>query len=590
MLTSFKQYWQLLLAKERWQFRILLMFMIFNGLVELVAVAVVPLYLKVITEPTLVTASSRLARYWPKASTLTNPEIILYGSALLMTVYTFKLAVNVLLAYYQERFIRGRELRMSVDLLKRYLYAPITFHTERNSAILVRNAQTEIQTLNNSFVVQMFTLLTQLFIAPLIFITLLLVNPFVTVVSIGVLVIAVLLYNFRVVKPLSTYRDTLQATRGKQLQSLNQALGTLKELKVLEREDFFLNEYRKLMQAKVNAIIRTQFVARLNVPYLEYIALLGMMLISGLLFFSGASIETVVAMLAFYGVSMFRLKQSFGLMLDAYTAAKVNHIAVRPVYEDMTGLSEPELKGGAPLKFEDSIRLNNVSFIYPNTDNYVLNGVNLTIRKGESIGIVGTTGAGKTTLVDVLLGVLDPVNGAVTVDGVSIAENMSGWHRMIGYVPQQIYLLDDTIRANVAFGLPVENIREEDIWDALHSAQLEEFVRSLPQGLDTIVGERGVRLSGGQRQRIGIARALYHKPSVLVMDEATSALDNKTEKDFVEALEQLWQKHTLIVIAHRPSSIRRCDKIIIMEQGRVRAEGKFEQLLDADKVFQELTQ
>jgi ATP-binding cassette subfamily C protein len=480
-------------------------------------------------------------------------------------------------------------MRMSIDLLKHYLYAPLTFHLQRNSADLIRNAQVEIQTMNNNFIVPVLKAATQIFITSLIFVTLLLVNPIVSILSITILIIAIYIYYQWVKKYLLKNRDILQKARGLQLKSINQALGSIKELKVLQRETQFLNIYKKVMQAKHHAIVNTQTISRLNAPYLEFISLMGMLLIALLVAISGASTDQIAAILAFYGLAMFRLKQSVGIILDGYTAVKVNHITIRPIFDDMKTVIPPTLSDKkGHLSFKNSVLVENIEFKYPGSKQNSLHNINLTIKKGESIGFVGSTGAGKTTLIDILLGLLVPQQGRITIDGINLHDSLISWHQLIGYVPQQIFLLDDTIRANVTFGLLKEEVDDKLVWQALEAAQLASFVNELPDGLDTLTGERGIRLSGGQRQRIGIARALYHKPSVIVMDEATAALDNKTEKMFVEALENLSEDHTIIIIAHRISTVKNCDKIILMENGEIIEQGTYDELICKSSIFQEL--
>jgi ABC-type multidrug transport system fused ATPase/permease subunit len=231
------------------------------------------------------------------------------------------------------------------------------------------------------------------------------------------------------------------------------------------------------------------------------------------------------------------------------------------------------------LPFKSALVLEDVIFSYPSTEILALKEINLSIGQGESVGFIGSTGAGKSTLVDIILGLLTPVSGAVKVDGVDIQTNLRGWQDRIGYVPQSIFLTDDTIRRNVAFGLSDDQIEEALVWGSLRAAQLEQFVKSLPKGLDTQIGECGVRLSGGQRQRVGIARALYHNPSVLVLDEATSSLDTITEGDFMEAVCALKGDKTLIIVAHRLSTVEHCDHLFRLEGGKIVAEGKAALLL-----------
>lgn len=564
--------------------------MVVNGFVELLAVGVVPLYIRIITEPMLLNEYLNKLSFFKGVYSFDVLEIIYWGLILLLFVYVVKLILSVLNGYLQERFIRGRESRISTDLLKRYLLTHYQFHLQRNSAELIRNAQIEIQQMNIGFVVPLLKAISQLFIAPLIFLSLLMVNAFVSSVTILTLAVAIVLYNLTIKKSMLKYRDALQYLRIKQIQVINEALGGIKELKVLRREHYFLELYKKLMNQKRVATIKSQLATRLNAPFLEFIALIGILIIVLMLTFSETPMAVFVSTLAFYGVAMFRLKQSATVLLDAYTLIKVNHITIRPVYSDMVSVPIQDIKPGKQLTFNNNIQFVNVSYFYPGTNNNIVEEINMVIHKGESVGIVGPTGAGKTTLVDLLLGLLEPQQGSIIVDGQNIFKDLAGWQSLIGYIPQHIYLLDDTIRANVAFGLPKEMIDDKFVWKVLETAQLSDFVRELPKGLDTITGERGIRLSGGQRQRIGIARALYQRPSILVMDEATSALDNKTEKLFITALEQLRKDHTLIIIAHRLSTIMHCDRILVMERGRIKAEGTYAQLIETEKVFQELAQ
>ena len=243
----------------------------------------------------------------------------------------------------------------------------------------------------------------------------------------------------------------------------------------------------------------------------------------------------------------------------------------------------------AALPFHESLRVEGLGYRYPNAPTQSLDGVTLTIPKNASVGFIGSSGAGKTTIVDVVLGLLTPTEGRVLVDGVDIQDRLSAWQRKIGYIPQSIYLTDDSVRRNVAFGVDADEIDDAAVWAALEAAQLRELVESMEGGLDAIVGERGVRLSGGQRQRIGIARALYHDPEVIVMDEATSALDNRTERNFVEALERLQGERTLLIIAHRLSTVRNCDTLFMLEDGRLVAQGSYDELVARSDAFRAMT-
>ena len=292
-------------------------------------------------------------------------------------------------------------------------------------------------------------------------------------------------------------------------------------------------------------------------------------------------------------VAIVRLMPSFTKISSNFASLKWGERALAVVYDDIRDLEAKEREFrrkqaeglSKPLPFEHELRLENISYSYPGSAESALIDVSLSIPKNASVGFVGPSGAGKTTIVDVILGLLEPMSGRILVDGVDIQDRVANWQRKIGYIPQTIYLTDDTIRKNVAFGLDDGEIDDDLVWEAIDAAQLRELVNSLPDGLDTIVGERGVRLSGGQRQRVGIARALYHKPQVLVMDEATSALDNQTERHIVDALDNIRGSRTMIMIAHRLSTVQNCDTLYYLDEGRLKAQGTYEELLATTPEF-----
>jgi ATP-binding cassette subfamily C protein len=278
-------------------------------------------------------------------------------------------------------------------------------------------------------------------------------------------------------------------------------------------------------------------------------------------------------------------------IVSSFTNLRYNAVAINPIWEDLNTISAPvtPLSTSATTnRLQNSIKINELKYTYPGSDKPSIKDINLSIPKAGSISLVGPTGSGKTTLADLLLGLLKPDEGAILENGFDINNNLTEWHRKIGYIPQFIYLLNDTIKNNIAFGLEDSEIDEKKLQNAVSTAQLENFVLSLPEGVETIVGERGIRLSGGQRQRIGIARALYNNPEILVMDEATSALDNTTEDLLVQALEKLKEDHTIIMIAHRLSTIKNCDTLYFMKDGHIIASGNYEELLSKCDEFRKM--
>jgi len=325
-------------------------------------------------------------------------------------------------------------------------------------------------------------------------------------------------------------------------------------------------------------------------PFMETITLIVILLITVMLISQGRDKEVIIPLLALFSTSALRLLPLIKEILKNYTTLRFALYSVNPVYDDLKLLKNISCKNNPDevLSFENEVKVKNIFYKYPTTEEYVINNVSLEIPKGSVIGLVGATGAGKTTLVDILLGLLTPEKGVIEVDNVNIFDNIKAWQKNLGYIPQDIFLCDNTFRGNIAFGERKKNIDDERLWQAIKDAQLEEFVKTLPKGVNTVIGERGVRLSGGQRQRVGIARALYHNPEILVMDEATAALDNTTESYIIKELEYLKGKRTIIMIAHRLSTVKNCDKLFYIKDGVITKTGNYNDLLEMEPEFKKM--
>jgi ABC-type multidrug transport system fused ATPase/permease subunit len=300
-----------------------------------------------------------------------------------------------------------------------------------------------------------------------------------------------------------------------------------------------------------------------------------------------SNVDEIVIVLGLFTAAAFRLMPSVNRVLSAFQNLRFALPAINNLYGEFTRITEHANKRNTHaeiLNFDNEIKLKNISFNYPGNETSVLKNMNITINKGATIGFIGTTGAGKSTLVDTILGLLTPTDGEILIDDINIQDNLRGWQNHIGYVPQHIYITDDTIRRNIAFGLSNEKINDDSIWESIRSSQLEEFINELPDGLDTILGEQGVRLSGGQRQRIGIARSLYHSPDILVLDEATSSLDTATERDVMDTIKGLHGQKTIIIVAHRLSTVEDCDWLYRLEKGRVVDEGTVDNVLKVSAI------
>ena len=360
---------------------------------------------------------------------------------------------------------------------------------------------------------------------------------------------------------------------------MNQALGGIKEIKILERDSFFVDEYQKYYAKFARGLRLSRTISILPKYLVEAVAITGLLIaIIVKMTFGEADLIYYIPQLTVFAVAAFRLMPCVGRINEYATNMLYAFPSVDLIYKDLVEIEDYVEKQDQEVaekwNLKNAIEVKDVTYYYPDTEEPVIDGASLTIQKGKTVAFIGTSGAGKTTMVDIILGLLVPQKGVVMADEINVHEKPKTFHAQIGYIPQVIYLSDDTIRNNIAFGVKEAQIDETAVQAAVEKAQLTEFINSLPHGLDTIVGDRGVRLSGGQRQRIGIARALYHDPEILVLDEATSALDNETESAVMEAIDHLQGLKTMIIIAHRLTTIRNVDKIYEVGEGKVRERSK----------------
>jgi ATP-binding cassette subfamily C protein len=421
-----------------------------------------------------------------------------------------------------------------------------------------------------------------------ILILLLFAEPTISLVAFVLLGGATVLFVRLIRGRLIHYGREIQFHRMKMMQTVTEGIGCLKIARVLGRERHFFEAFGSHADRFGAANRFRQVMLDLPRLYLETAAMLGLVVVAAILLAEKRSAQTIIPILSLLAVAVVRMIPSFNRINSGLTSLRYGRFSLDAVFTDLTQLT-PEIDHndapGERLPFRDVIRVQNLEFKYPGAEVHSLHGVNLEIPRGSAVGVVGATGSGKTTLVDLILGLLTPTAGRILVDDQDLTGHMRAWQRQVGYVPQDIYLMDDTIRRNVAFGIKDADIDNTAVNRAIEAAQLSSFIVSLPAGVDTMVGERGIRLSGGQRQRIGIARALYHDPEVLVFDEATSSLDTETERFVMQAVERLRGARTIILIAHRMSTVRGCDKLFFLSDGRVLASGAFDSLLAENERF-----
>jgi len=530
------------------------------------------LIIPVVTVITRGDLTSEFPALGPWLQWLGNPshEELVIGSMLtLVAVAIVKALFLAFLGWWGARFAFGLQEDLSRRLFAGYLGQPYTFHLQRNSAQLIRNTIRQVEQIRAVLLV-ILTLGAEVFVLFGVSTLLLLVEPVGTLWVVGTLSLAAWGFQQLTRDRLLRWGEARQLQDGLRIQHLQQGLGGAKDVKLLGREENFVAQYSKPNTETARIGYYQATLEKFPRLWFELLAVVGLAILVLVLIVQGESLETLLPTLGLFAAAAFRLLPSITRILSSLQNVRVTLPVIDNISAEFTLLgSVSPSRDYRPVIFQNTLTLNEVTFRYPATEVDALKEVSLSIARGSSVGFIGTTGAGKSTLVDVILGLLKPEAGVVQLDGLDIQGNLRGWQDQIGYVPQSIFLTDDTLRRNVAFGLFDEEIEESAVTRAIHAAQLDGFVNDLSDGLDTVVGERGVRLSGGQRQRIGIARALYHNPTVLVLDEATSSLDTDTERQVMAAVNSLRGDKTLLIVTHRVSTVEQCDRLFQIERGRL---------------------
>ena len=564
--------------KDKFKMLLLLLTVIAGSFLELMGVAVFSPFVDVLMNPDMIEEKWYLK--WIYDTFHFNGSNYFLAMLTGLIIFVFK---NVFLAMQKNwiyKFSYGVQLKISTKLLKTYVREPYTFHLSHNIAVLQRSLQEDTDLFTKG-IIHAMELVAEIAVCGTLGIYLFLVSK-----SIAITVLVLLLVSLFVFTSLSRrYSKNLgkqcQTYKANLYQWVNQSLGGIKELKILNREDYFIHAYEDNYAKYVHGLRINRLIATLPKYFVEAVCMTGLLLAVLLKMFWGQKDDftTFIPQLSVFAVAAFRLLPSVGKINEHVADILYSLPSLDLIYHDLKAIEEePEVKEKEEMdwEFKKEISISNVCYHYPDGEDMVINKASFIIPKGKTVAFIGPSGAGKTTIVDIILGLLKPQFGKVEADELNIHKHPYVWQKEIGYIPQVIYLSDDTIRNNIAFGIRKEEIDDQAILQALKKAQLYEFVENLPEGLDTMVGDRGVRLSGGQRQRIGIARALYHDPEVLVLDEATSALDNETEAAVMEAIDHLQGMKTILIIAHRLTTIRNVDMIYEVSNGKVELKAKEE--------------
>jgi ABC-type multidrug transport system fused ATPase/permease subunit len=574
MKKIFKYFYHIFDRGQKKRMVILLAMMIIGAMFETVGLALVMPFISLVMDSSEIHKNPLLEWIYNVLNIKSTNDFIILAGITLIAVYIIKNVYIFFMYSIQYRFASNNKLKMSSRLLSIYLNKPYSFYLEKNSAEIIRNVNVDV---SNVFTLLSTTLqfATELVTTVGMILVLLAVDTKMTVFIVLLLSVAVVIMKciFAPIQRLTGVR--VRESDARMIQWLNQSVHGIKDVKITESEKYFLNQYQSSGKVSAEATRKFNVVNTIPQLFLETVFIVG--IISYILFVlaHGENTNVLIPRIAAFALAAVRLLP-IANRINRYLGTITNLTpSLEVVYQEMytehnkvvADRKRSELKSREPLK--DAIELNNVSFCYQNSDKMILDNASIKISVGETVGIIGPSGSGKTTLIDILLGLLKPTEGIVTADGKDIQSDMQGWLNRIGYVSQSLYLTEGSIKQNIAFGVPEGEVDDGRVWQVIEMARLDSFINELPNGVDTQIGEFGTRLSGGQKQRICIARALYYEPEILVMDEATSALDIETEHDVMESIENLSDKMTIIIIAHRLQTIEKCKKVYRVKNGKI---------------------
>ena len=587
MKTIRKLVW-LLNSQERKKASILLIMIVIMALLDAIGIASILPFMAVLTSPDLIETNFVLSEMFKasnKFGVKNNQEFIFLLGIFVFVLLVISLSFKTLTTYMQVRFVQMQEYSIGKRLIEGYLHQPYSWFLSRNSADLGKNILSEVQQLINDGFFSLIELIARGMVAITIVILLIIVDPkLALVIGVSLSGLYFLIFYF-----VSNFLSKIGKERIQHNQlrftAVSEAFGAAKEIKVSGLEEYYIKRFSNSAKIYAQAQSLSRAISQLPRFILEAIAFGGILLIILYFLSQTGNFNSALPILSLYVFAGYRLLPALQQIYGSFAHIKFVGPSINRIYNDLKNLKSLNQNLDQNIKLNNSIILKNINYNYPNSSRVALKNINLIIPAKSTVGLVGVTGCGKTTTVDIILGLLEPQIGTLEIDGKIITkQNSRSWQKSIGYVPQHIYLSDDTIAANIAFGLESKEIDHIAVESVSKIANLHDFViEELSDQYQTIIGERGVRLSGGQRQRIGIARALYHNPKVLILDEATSALDNQTEIAVMEALNNLNKNITIILIAHRLTTVKNCDKVILLEKGEIKNEGTFEELININE-------
>ncbi len=558
--------------KQKKQILGLAVLILIGGLLETMGVSLLLPVVQAIMDPEAIMENELVGSVADLLQIETSRQLIILMLGSLIALYVVKNTYLLFLTYVQNTFVTRNRNRMISRVMREFLNRPYEEYLGADIPTVFRLTDSDIP---NAFqlILVLIQMVTEIVVAVSLCIVLVVVSP---VMSLFILCIflGMTLMITKVLKPrLNAIGHKNQTIQSRIAKWRIQSIYGLKDVKVLHREEFFVRNYYE--SGAIGADVARNYAVFNNLPRLliETIFMAAMLLFIMLYMLKGGNIGILIPQLSAFAVAAMRVMPGTNRINTYLSEIAYAQPCLDYLYENLTANMKSDVNGSVtgltgrgqsvvpPTKLQDRIVLDHITYAYPNTEKNIFTDAHMEVKKGQSVGIMGPSGAGKSTIVDILLGLLHVQAGTITCDGVNIFDNYADWLSKIGYIPQSIYLIDESIRDNIAFGIDADQIDDSRIWEVLEEAQLKEFVKELPEGLDTTIGDRGVRISGGQRQRLGIARALYHNPEILVFDEATSALDSDTEKSVMDAINSFHGRKTMVIIAHRLNTIAKCDVI-----------------------------
>ena len=574
-VSSRKMVWAILTSGERRGLLWMVVIMLIGSVLETLSLGLVVPVVGFLTQP------DYLDKFPSVDNFLGNPSeisFIIGSMSFLVIVYVVKSGFLIWATWVQRGYSISVTNRIGTKLYSNYLHRPYSFYLQTNSSVLIRNSQNTALVMSG--IVDPILVISSDALVTVGLLTLLVaLQPIGTIATVSVFGVTAVLFRRFTNSRIKIWGQAQNFHKKMILQHLQQGFGGIKDVKILGAESHFVSQYRVDLEGKSRVDQRFAIAQALPRFGLETLTILGLAILVSTMVALGTELADVLPVVGLFAAASFRLLPAVNRLINNLQLLSLSRPQVIDIFSDLALPSTSSRDQFESQHLQDEVVISDISFSYVTSNTQALAGVSLKISRGEAVGLIGSSGSGKSTLVDVLLGLLKPTVGRVLVDGHDICENLRGWQDQIGYVPQSIFLTDDTLRRNVAFGLPKDRINENAVKLAIQAAQLEEFVSSLPNGIETVVGERGVRLSGGQRQRIGIARALYNNPDGLILDEATSSLDSETENGVMRAVQALQGKKTVIIVAHRLSTVEYCDRLYRLENGRIVDEGNYSEVI-----------